>query len=105
MNIDYDKKARIMAILLSDYKSDYSKFTSLFRQVPISDYELVKPFIDYTRFYICFRGKRKGYGYSTLKSDAFAFDVYEYDNRKVYNNRTSKLYWQSVETMVKGESL
>ena len=101
MNIDYDKKARIMRILLSDYESD-RKYTSLFRQVPISDYEAVKPFIDYTRFYICFRGKRRGYGYSTLKSDAFAFDVYEFDNRKVYNNRTSKVFF---ETVIQGESL
>ena len=96
MNIDYDKKARIMAILLSDYKSDYSKYTSLFRQVPISDYDLVKPFIDYTRYYICFRGPRKGYGDSTLKADAFAFDVYEYHYRKVYNNRTSRVFFETV---------
>ena len=101
MNIDYDKKARIMRILLSDYESD-RKYTSLFRQVPISDYEAVKPFIDYTRYYICFRGPRGGYGYSTIKADAFAFDVYEYHSRKVYNNRTSKVFF---ETVVKGESL
>jgi hypothetical protein len=101
MNIDYDKKARIMRILLSDYESD-RKFTSLFRQVPISDYESVKPFIDYTRYYICFRGKRRGYGYSTLKSDAFAFDVYEFDNRKVYNNRTSKVFF---ETVIQGKEI
>ena len=96
MNIDYDKKARIMAILLSDYKSDYSKYTSLFRQVPISDYDLVKPFIDYTRFYICFRGPRKGYGDSTLKADAFAFDVYEFHSRKVFNNRNSRDFFETV---------
>jgi hypothetical protein len=102
MNIDYDKKAKIMCILLSDYKSDYSKYTSLFRQIPISDYETVKPFIDYTRFYICFRGKRKGYGYSTLKSDAFAFDVYKFDDRKVYNNRTSKVFF---ETVIQGKEI
>ena len=96
IKLDYDKKARIMSLILSDYKSDASKYTSLFRQVPISDYNLVKPFIDYTRFYICFRGKRRGYGYSTLKSDAFAFDVYEYDNRKVYNNRTSRVFFETV---------
>jgi hypothetical protein len=104
MNIDYDKKARIMRILLSDYESS-GEFTSLFRQVPISDYEAVKPFIDYTRYYICFRGKRRGYGYSTLKSDAFAFDVYEYDNRKVYNNRTSRVFFETVISGAKGESL
>ncbi len=96
IKLNYDKKARIMAILLSDYKSNYSKYTSLFRQVPISDYDLVKPFIDYTRFYICFRGPRKGYGVSTLKSDAFAFDVYEYHSRKVYNNRTSRVFFETV---------
>lgn len=101
MNIDYYTKAKIMRILLSDYESS-GEFTSLFRQVPISDYEFVKPFIDYTRFYICFRGKRRGFGYSTLKSDAFAFDVYEYDSRKVYNNRTSRVFF---ETVIKGESL
>ena len=101
MNIDYDKKAKIMRILLSDYESS-GEFTSLFRQVPISDYELVKPFIDYTRFYICFRGKRRGFGYSTLKSDAFAFDVYEFDNRKVYNNRTSKVFF---ETVIQGKEI
>ena len=89
MKIDYDKKSRIMRVLLSDYMSG-SGYTSLFRQVPISDYDLVKPFIDYTRYYICFRGPRKGYGASTLKSDAFAFDVYEFDSLKVYNNRTSR---------------
>ena len=96
IKLDYDKKARIMSLILSDYKSDASKYTSLFRQIPISDYNLVKPFIDYTRFYICFRGKRRGYGYSTLKSDAFAFDVYEYDTRKVYNNRTSRVFFETV---------
>ena len=96
MKIDYDKKARLMAILLSDYKSDSSKYTSLFRQVPISDYDMVKPFIDYTRYYICFRGPRKGYGVSTLKADAFAFDVYAFDTRKVYNNRTSRVFFETV---------
>ena len=96
MKIDYDKKARLMAILLSDYKSDSSKYTSLFRQVPISDYDMVKPFIDYTRYYICFRGPRKGYGDSTLKSDAFAFDVYEFDSRKVFDNRTSRVFFETV---------
>ena len=96
MKIDYDKKARLMAILLSDYKSDSSKYTSLFRQVPISDYDMVKPFIDYTRYYICFRGPRKGYGDSTLKSDAFAFDVYEFDSRKVFDNRNSRDFFKTV---------
>ena len=95
IKLDYDKKARIMAILLSDYMSG-SGYTSLFRQVPISDYDLVKPFIDYTRFYICFRGPRKGYGVSTRKADAFAFDVYEYHSRKVYNNRTSRVFFETV---------
>lgn len=96
IKLNYDKKARIMAILLSDYKSDSSKYTSLFRQVPISDYEQVKPFIDYTRYYICFRGPRKGYGDSTLKADAFAFDVYEYHSRKVFNNRNSRDFFETV---------
>ena len=96
IKLNYDKKARIMAILLSDYESDHSKYTSLFRQVPISDYDMVKPFIDYTRFYICFRGPRKGYGVSTLKADAFAFDVYEYHSRKVFNNRNSRDFFETV---------
>ena len=95
MKIDYDKKSRIMRVLLSDYMSS-SGYTSLFRQVPISDYDLVKPFIDYTRYYICFRGPRKGYGDSTLKADAFAFDVYEYHSRKVFNNRNSRDFFETV---------
>ena len=77
MNIDYDKKNRVMSLMLEQYTTP-AGFRSKFKAVPMRYYEEVKPFIDFTRYFVMFRGPRPNIGQnSTRKRDAHSFDVYD----------------------------
>ena len=88
--LDYYQKEKIMDVLLENYKNSKPVYQSLFKAVPISKYNELKPFIDYTKYYIIFRGPRKRCAYSTLKADAKAFDVYRFSDRDTRENRIER---------------
>ena len=73
----YILKESKMQEFLADYKAP-AGFRSSYKGVPFSMYGLLKPYIDYTKYYVMFRGPRPNRGQSsTRKRDAKAFDVYQ----------------------------
>jgi len=80
--MNYQEKEKIMNLMLGSlgYTSP-ANFRSSFKMVPIDKYEMVKVFIDFTKYYVCFRGPRFNGSYSTRKRDAKAFDVYQRSDR------------------------
>jgi hypothetical protein len=90
MNIDYDKKNRVMSLMLEQYATPFG-FRSKFKGVPFRHYEEVKPFIDFTKYFVMFRGPRPNIAQgSTRKRDAVAFDVYERDAKVVREIRIER---------------
>ena len=84
--MDYKEKESRMQWFLNDYKTP-AGFRSSYKGVPFSMYGLLKPYIDYTKYYVMFRGPRPSFGQcSTRKRDAKAFDVYkrsDYDTKRL----------------------
>jgi hypothetical protein len=70
--------------------SNHFKYTSIYKGIPVEVINEHKKFIDFTRYYIKYRGPRKGAGYSTLKSDAHSGDIYEYPMSKIIDNRIDR---------------
>jgi len=90
MNLDYEKKNRLMSLILEQYTTP-AGFRSKFKGVPMRHYEEVKPFIDFTKYFVMYRGPRPNFGQaSTRKRDAHSFDVYERDARVVSENRIER---------------
>jgi hypothetical protein len=90
MQLDYEKKNRVMSLMLDSYVTP-AGFRSKHKAVPMRFYEEVKPFIDFTRYFVMFRGPRPDYGQgSTRKRDAGAFDVYERDGRAIREIRIER---------------
>lgn len=75
--MDNNDKLKIMEILFRDYTSG-RKYTSIYKGVPVQLINEYKKFIDFTKFYIMYRGPRRGRGNTTLKQDAVRADIYEY---------------------------
>jgi hypothetical protein len=80
--MNYKTKENVMNTMLGSlgYTAP-ANFRSTFKGVPIDKYEMVKVFIDFTKYYVMFRGPRPHRGYSTRKRDAKAFDVYQRSDR------------------------
>ena len=93
MKLDYRLKEIAMCQALESYPSS-ADFRSTYKAVPIALYEEVKRFIDFTKYYVCFRGPRFNRSYSTRKRDAKAFDVYERDARTVREIRIERESFQ-----------
>ena len=90
MNIDYDKKNRVMSLMLEQYTTP-AGFRSKFKAVPMRYYEEVKPFIDFTKYFVMFRGPRPNIGQnSPRKRDAHSFDVYDRDAKVVREIRIER---------------
>ena len=88
MNYQYQELK--MQECLNDYKTP-AGFRSSYKGAPMSIYEHVKYYIDFTKYYVVFRGPRPRFGQcSTLKRDARAFDVYARDARKTKDLRIEK---------------
>jgi len=87
--LGYVDKEVVMDALFSKYQTQ-GNFRSKYKAVPITMYEQVKDFIDFTKYYVCFRGPRTSNSYSTLKCDAYAFDVYQRDARTVNRIRDER---------------
>jgi hypothetical protein len=66
-------------------------FRSVYKGVPIDNYEQIKQFIDFTKYFVMFRGPRPRFNQSsTRKRDAKAFDVYQRDARTVREIRIER---------------
>lgn len=90
MYIDYDKKDRVMSLMLEQYATP-AGYRSKFKAVPMRYYEEVKAFIDFTKYFVMFRGPRPNIGQgSTRKRDAKAFDVYLRDARTIREIRIER---------------
>ena len=89
MNLSYKEKEDIMQKMFVLHKSP-AGFRSTYKGAPIYNYEAVKEFIDFTKYYVVFRGPRKRGASSTRKRDAKAFDVYERSRRDMELLRTER---------------
>jgi hypothetical protein len=77
MKLDYKQKEDIMKLVFAKWQSP-AGFQSTYKGVPMDNYEGIKQFIDFTKYYVMFRGPRPEPGFkgSTRKRNAKAFDVY-----------------------------
>jgi len=87
--MNYIDKEVEMKLQLDGYQSP-TGFRSTYKAVPFNRYEIVKPFIDFTKYFIMFRGPRNRGASSTRKRDAKAFDVYQRDARTVREIRIER---------------
>ena len=72
----YREKEVLMQNALCDYVTPVG-YRSSYKGVPFGRYAEVLPYMDFTKYYVMFRGPRPSYGQSsTRKRDAKAFDVY-----------------------------
>ena len=58
--------------------------------MPIFNYEQIKQFIDFTKYYVMFRGPRNRGASSTRKRDAHSFDVYQRSRHDIELIRTER---------------
>lgn len=87
--LSYSDKEVIMDAIFGNHRSP-AGFRSVYKAVPVGNYEVIKQFIDFTKYYVMFRGPRRGRGYSTHKRDAHSFDVYQRDARTVERIRLER---------------
>ena len=90
MKLNYQQKEDIMQSIFVNHHSPIG-FRSTYKGVPIDNYEQIKQFIDFTKYFVMFRGPRPRFNQSsTRKRDAKAFDVYERDARTVREIRIER---------------
>jgi hypothetical protein len=89
MNLSYKEKQDIMEKMFVMHKSP-AGFRSTYKGAPMYNYEAVKMFIDFTKYYVMFRGPRNRGASSTRKCDAYAFDVYQRSDRDTLLLRTER---------------
>lgn len=76
MNLNYNEKEKMMNIVFDRWITP-AGYRSTFKGVPMDSYDTIKQFIDFTKYYVMFRGPRPNrWQNSTRKCDAKAFDVY-----------------------------
>jgi hypothetical protein len=91
---DYRLKEVSMQNALSDYVTPVG-FRSSYKGVPFGRYAEVLRFIDFTKYYVMFRGPRPRFNQSsTRKRDAKAFDVYMRSARDTMLIRTEREAFQ-----------
>jgi len=91
--LSYSDKEVIMDAIFGNHKSP-TGFRSVYKALPIGNYEVIKQFIDFTKYYVMFRGPRPHRGYSTRKANAHSFDVYQRDARVVRELRIEREAFQ-----------
>ena len=90
MKLDYKQKEDIMQAMFHLHKTP-DGYRSAYKGVPIYNYEQIKQFIDFTKYYVMFRGPRPSRAQSsTRKRDAKAFDVYMRSARDTLLIRTDR---------------
>lgn len=87
--MDYRLKEITMCQALEDYQTPIG-YRSSYKGAPFGRYEEVLPYIDFTKYYVMFRGPRNPGALSTRKRDAKAFDVYKFSDRDVRENRIER---------------
>jgi len=87
--MNYRLKEITMCQALENFQAP-ANFRSTYKAVPIALYEEMKRFIDFTKYYVCFRGPRFNGSYSTRKRNAYAFDVYQRSDRDTMIIRTER---------------
>ena len=87
--MNYKQKQDIMEAMFHLHKTP-AGFRSTWKGVPIFNYEQIKQFIDFTKYYVMFRGPRNRGASSTRKRDAHSFDVYQYSDRDIRENRLER---------------
>jgi hypothetical protein len=87
--MNYKQKQDIMEAMFHLHKTP-AGFRSTWKGVPIFNYEQIKQFIDFTKYYVMFRGPRPHRGNSTRKCNAHSFDVYERSRRDTELIRTDR---------------
>ena len=100
--MDYRLKEITMCQALESYQSP-AGFRSSYKGVPYGMYGLLKPYIDFTKYYVMFRGPRNRGDSSTRKRNAKAFDVYMRSARDTSRLRIEReAFWRGVEWSKKG---
>lgn len=90
MKLSYKDKQELMEAMFKMHKTP-AGFRSTWKGVPMYNYENIKQFIDFTKYYVMFRGPRPRFNQSsTRKCDAVAFDVYEHSVRDTLLLRTER---------------
>jgi len=102
MNLSYKEKQDIMEAMFVMHKSP-AGFRSTYKGVPMFNYEAIKQFIDFTKYYVMFRGPRNCGASSTRKRDAHSFDVYQYSDRDIRENRVEREAFQRGVKWARGE--
>ena len=88
--MNYTKKEAVMQFKLEGFESPHG-LRSVYKSVPFGYYEEVKPFIDFTKYFVMFRGPRnRPSDGSTRKRNAKAFDVYQRDVRDMVKRRIER---------------
>ena len=90
MELNYQQKEDIMKMVFVKWQAP-ANFRSSYKGVPMDNYDGIKQFIDFTKYYVMFRGPRPRFNQSsTRKRDAKAFDVYQRSNRDTLLIRTER---------------
>ena len=91
MELDYKQKEDIMKLVFAKWATP-TGFRSTYKGVPMDNYEGIKQFIDFTKYYVMFRGPRPEPGFkgSTRKRNAKAFDLYVRSVRDTIILRTER---------------
>lgn len=89
MRFDYKSKDIKMQETLKTFKSP-GGYSSVYKGVPFEFYELLKQQIDFTKYYVMFRGPRPRGAVSTRKRDAKKFDIYEKSVATTHYNRLER---------------
>jgi len=87
---NYVKQNSVMSVVFSDYRNFNPDIMSSFKGIPVAEVNEHKKFIDFTRYYIMYRGPRKGRGNVTLKRDAIKADIYEYTIDNIIRKRKER---------------
>ena len=94
MKLDYKQKEDLMRMVFAKWESPIG-FRSSYKSVPMDNYDGIKMFIDFTKYYVMFRGPRPSRAQSsTRKRDAKAFDVYMRSARDTMLLRTEREAFQ-----------
>ena len=91
MELDYKQKEDIMKLVFAKWATP-TGFQSTYKGVPMDNYEGIKQFIDFTKYYVMFRGPRPEPGFkgSTRKRNSMAFDLYVRSVRDTIILRTER---------------
>ena len=98
MQFTYEQKEQFMSVLFSKHLAPKG-FRSIYKGVPMANYENIKKFIDFTKYYVMFRGPRvHRHDCTTRKPFAHSFDVYKRPDRDTQRIRAEhEGFWRGVQ--------